>query len=196
MHLRLLTRAVWNGALSGNDEDVCIDATCGRGSDTIYLARRAGERALVHALDIQEDAVLETRARVGEQAPVESGCARVNAVVKNHADFDGLEQVDDASVSVVAYNLGWYPAYGADRSIITQQHTTIQSLENAARVVKTGGVITITSYIGHEGGPEEYQAVYAWTEELNSREWSVAHLDYPNRPNSPSLFIVTRVGKA
>ena len=41
-----------------------IDATAGRGGDTVFLARTVGETGRVLAFDIQEEAVESTRARL------------------------------------------------------------------------------------------------------------------------------------
>ena len=41
--------------------DFCIDATAGRGRDTLFLCSLVGETGRVLAMDIQEAAVAETR---------------------------------------------------------------------------------------------------------------------------------------
>ena len=52
--------------------------------------------------------------------------------------------------SVVAFNLGYLPK--GDKSVITEIRSTIQALESAISLVRPKGVITIVSYVGHQGG--------------------------------------------
>lgn len=47
--------------------DICIDATAGRGNDTLFLAKLVGETGHVTAFDIQQDAVDSTRALLGSK---------------------------------------------------------------------------------------------------------------------------------
>ena len=46
--------------------DFCIDATAGRGRDTVFLCELVGETGKVLAFDIQPSAIEQTRARVEE----------------------------------------------------------------------------------------------------------------------------------
>ncbi len=46
--------------------DICIDATAGRGRDTLFLAELVGENGKVTAFDIQEEAVYSTRTLLRE----------------------------------------------------------------------------------------------------------------------------------
>lgn len=193
-HGRQLVRGAWRTAIQSGD--ICVDATCGRGSDTLELARLAGPDGLVHALDIQQAAVDTTIRRVMETQAENNDVrlARVNAIVKNHADFNELEHVHPRSVGAIVYNLGWFPANGADRTIITTPATTISSLCAAGDIVRVGGVITVTVYTGHEGGKEEGLAVHEWVKGLPSKSWSVAHVNYPNRLEAPQVYVIVRVG--
>lgn len=47
--------------------DFCIDATAGRGHDTVFLTELVGEEGRVIAFDIQQDAVDSTRALLQEK---------------------------------------------------------------------------------------------------------------------------------
>jgi hypothetical protein len=187
-HSRTLLRLVWDGAVRHGA--VCIDATCGRGSDTLQLAERAGPDGLVHALDVLPRAIAETEARVA--AAAECGMARVACELRSHESFDGLERVETGSVSAVVYNLGWYPGAGADRSLTTAAASTARSLAEAARVVRVPGVVTVTGYFHQAGGGEEVEAVEAWAAALDVKKWSVAKVAYPNRAGAPCVFVCER----
>lgn len=45
------------------------------------------------------------------------------------------------------YNLGWLP--GGDKSITTELEDTLESIEAARRLVKSGGMISVMLYRGH-----------------------------------------------
>lgn len=188
-HSRALLRAVWAGAVARGG--VAIDATCGRGNDAYSLALLAGRGGLVHALDIQRDAVAQTVARFAEAA--EGEVARVCGAVRSHESFDGLERVGEGRVSAVVYNLGWFPGSGADRSVVTEAETTVRSLREAERLVAVGGVITVTGYFEQKGGEEEVAAVQEWAKGLNSKEWSVSMVNYVNRDKAPVVLVCERV---
>lgn len=47
----------------------------------------------------------------------------------------------------VRYNLGWLP--GGDKSITTELEDTLESIEAAKRLVKSGGMISVMLYRGH-----------------------------------------------
>ncbi|EUJ17052.1 S-adenosylmethionine (SAM)-dependent methyltransferase [Listeria aquatica FSL S10-1188] len=46
--------------------DVVIDATCGNGHDTLFLAQLVGPNGKVYAYDIQQTAIEKTEARLDE----------------------------------------------------------------------------------------------------------------------------------
>jgi hypothetical protein len=191
-HSRVIARALWEDAVRSGD--VCIDATCGRGSDALYLARLAGKGGIVHALDIQLQAVEETRRRFSESFGNDDTIAELNAVQRSHTDFSGLSRVEEGTVSAVTYNLGWYPGDGADKGVITRTETTITSLHAVSGLVRSGGVVTVMAYVGHVGGLEEAEAVENWASKLDKHSWSTTCISYPNRAHAPRLFVFQRVG--
>lgn len=190
-HSRPLARATWTAALRRAGCVVAVDATAGRGSDTLQLARLVGNRGVVHAIDVQAGAVAETRKRF-EDEKTNGGLGELRAVVGSHEDL-GCLGLDPRSVAVVTYNLGFYPGRQADRNVVTQLETTVSSLRSAEKLVSVGGVISVTAYSGHEGGAEEEDAVLRWAEMLCTKTWSTCHIRYPNRASAPSLVLCERL---
>jgi len=47
--------------------DTVVDATCGNGYDTVFLARLVGEEGKVYAFDVQSQAIETTKDRLGER---------------------------------------------------------------------------------------------------------------------------------
>jgi len=189
-HSRALVRTALECAFQQCDARVGIDATCGRGSDTITLGRILGPSGVVHAVDIQASACEETATRYNKSN--DSDLARLVTHCQSHENLQTLNLPPAAAMAVV-YNLGWYPADGADRHVITQQSTTISSLDDASHLVAPGGIIVVTAYIGHPGGEEEADAVFEWTSKLPTNEWSCTYTQYPNRTSAPKIHICERI---
>ncbi len=189
-HGRALVRKAVQESVRLSNANIAVDATCGKGSDTITLGRALGRGGTVYAMDIQREAVDETVARYDDVAMSET-LAKLVPICESHEDLSVLG-LRPASVAAVVYNLGWYPAYGADRSIITHAHTTVNSLQSALWFVKKGGALIVTTYAGHAGGEEEALAVDKWVSQLSSKVWSCAFVQFPNRVAAPSVHIVIR----
>ena len=90
---RVITESVKEG-------DVCIDATAGRGNDTLLLCSLVGESGHVAAFDIQQEAVDSTR-----QLLEENGVAhRAEVLLKSHSEMDQL--FEENTVSCITFNFG------------------------------------------------------------------------------------------
>ncbi|PXF45131.1 putative rRNA methylase YtqB [Gracilariopsis chorda] len=186
-HSSLFLRDIWQDAINRTKLSTAIDATAGRGSDTISLGQFVGNEGVVHAFDIQEAALDETKSRY-EEASQHEAMGTLHLYKKSHEDFSVLG-LEDGSVACVVYNLGWYPGRGADRSIITKVSSTIASLKSAEALVAVGGVISVMAYVGHKWGKEEEEACIEWTQSLCRQEWNVFVIKYPNRKAAPSLIV-------
>lgn len=137
--------------------DIAIDATAGNGHDTCFLAEKVGSNGQVIAMDIQEDALAATRIRLAEKRLV----ARVELVLGDHTQqLEDLARTRPGSAAAVLFNLGYLP--GGAKSIVTTPANTGRALESARSLLRLGGLLCVTAYRGHPGGPEEAAAVEAW----------------------------------
>ena len=137
--------------------DMVIDATAGNGHDTGFLAEKVGASGRVVAIDIQEDALAATRARLEATGLAE----HVELVRGDHAQCLGdLAHTQPGSAAAVLFNLGYLP--GGDKSITTAADNTRLALNSARVLLQPGGLLCVTAYRGHRGGPEEAAAVEAW----------------------------------
>ncbi|KAF8069480.1 RPL24B [Scenedesmus sp. PABB004] len=150
---RLTTAAqmVWASVLRPGD--LAIDATCGNGNDTLFLASAVGPRGAVVGVDVQAAAVDATRALLADRLPP-GGAPRVDLHVACHSQLQAL--VGSNVARVVAFNLGYLPR-GADKTVATRRETTLAAVEAALEVVVPGGLVSIMAYVGHPGGLEEYE---------------------------------------
>ena len=168
--------------------ELCIDATAGRGRDTL-LARLTGPTGRVIALDIQPEAVEATRSLL--RAEGVSGWCEVHQL--GHQELEKVAQPGTAGC--IVFNLGWLP--GGDHRIHTTARTTLPALEQALRLLRPGGALSLCVYYGKENGLEERDAVLRWLAGLDSRIWNVLRLDFPNRKNDPPIPVfIQREGPA
>ncbi|TCZ73593.1 SAM-dependent methyltransferase, partial [Paenibacillus albiflavus] len=64
------------------------------------------------------------------------------------------------TVGAVMFNLGYLP--GAEAAVITRVESTLPALKAALRLLRSGGIVTVMVYPGHEGGDVEADAVADW----------------------------------
>ena len=159
--------------------DLCIDATAGRGRDTVLLAKLTGPAGRVIALDIQPAALEATRA-LAEQEGV-SGQVEVRLL--GHQEIRQVAR--EGTVSCIAFNLGWFP--GGDHRLHTTVETTIPALEQSLALLRPGGVLSLCIYYGKENGYRERDRVLEWLAGVDSRAYSVITVGFPNRENDPPL---------
>lgn len=177
-----LAHQLWNVLIKKN---ACvIDATCGNGHDTLFLARlldKVGGGTL-HSIDIQEKAILRARQKLSEERvsfPVHWYC-------QSHRDFHPL--IEDNSVDLIVYNLGYLP--GGDKNLTTQTESTIQSIHKGLELLKPGGCISVTAYPGHPEGKQEEAALRKLFQELSPKQYCITYTQFLNRKLSPSFFFL------
>lgn len=180
-----------------------IDATCGNGSDTLELVKAVcggttgsgkpddtagvrendtvcGGTGQVLAMDIQEDAVKNTRSLL-------TSCPDPQIA-------DSVQVVRDSFVSMrsytggrapdaVVFNLGYLP--GGNKDITTTAETTLTGLSEALDILNTGGIVTVVLYSGHAEGAREKTAVLDWASGLEPRRFHVVYAGLPNQKNNP-----------
>lgn len=138
--------------------DLAIDATAGNGHDTVFLARTVGKAGRVIAIDIQEEAISATRARLEEAGLLGNVTLRLGS----HADL--AEIVGGDAPSVIVFNLGYLP--GGDHTLITKTGDTLAALRAAISILRPGGALAVICYPGHPGGDEEALAVEGFISSL------------------------------
>lgn len=163
--------------------DQVVDATCGNGHDTLVLAECCGPGGQVWALDIQEAAIRATRDRMQEHGLL--GCVSLHRL--SHADWRTLPGTD-VPLRCVIFNLGWLP--GSDKQITTRPDETLAAHARFCDALAPGGAIITTVYVGHDGGPEEADALLSWAGTLDPATWSVARHAWINQPDT-APFILT-----
>lgn len=163
-----------------SDGSIAVDATLGNGHDAVHLAKHIAPTGRLFGVDLQPDAVRSSRDRLEragwqEQATLLEG---------DHADLeDLLPTTVVGAVDAVMFNLGYLP--GSDHSVTTRPESTVPALEQAVRLLRPGGRVTVVMYRGHPGGAAEYQAVMQWATGLDQERLEVLHYRFANQIHRP-----------
>ncbi len=162
--------------------DICIDATAGRGHDTLQLCRLVGESGHVTAFDIQQDAVDSTKTLLEKNGVAD----RADVLLRSHSEMDEL--FEEETVSAITFNFGWLPK--GDHNIFTKKETSIPAIEKGLRLLKNGGIMTLILYYGRETGFEERDALLEFLPTLDCKKYTVIEMPFVNRPNCPPIPIL------
>lgn len=170
------------------DGDFAVDATCGNGHDTLSLSLAVGKSGKVLALDLQEDAVLATRALLDGQ-----GIENVSVRQCNFVDIKKAAQevCPDRQPSAVIFNLGYLP--GGDKCITTRMEDTVTAVAEALALIRPGGIVTAVLYSGHSEGAKEKKALLQMAGALPPDHYHVVYANLLNqKKNPPEVLFITR----
>lgn len=160
----------------------CIDATMGNGHDTLLLSRLAGERGKVLAFDIQERALVRTRLLLEkEHAP-----KNYRLILDSHTKM--AEYTQSASVDCIVFNFGYLP--GGDHTLATCAQSSIAAIALGLKLLKKGGLMSLCIYSGGDTGFDERDAILAFIQKLDSRQYLAIRSEYANRPNHPPIPVM------
>lgn len=158
--------------------DIVIDATCGNGYDTLFLANQVGNTGIVHAYDIQEQAIINTKNLT--------------------KDFDNIifhlethENINQENIKAVIFNLGYLPT--CDKNITTTYESTkniITKLVNSYDV-NPNMLILIVVYPGHLEGSKESKWLDDYVINLNT-SFMCCKYQPINQHNSPYILTIEK----
>ena len=166
----VLRRSVRPGAF-------CIDATAGKGRDTVLLCRLAGPAGKVLAFDIQREAIAQTRELLDREG------LEATLICGSHAHM--ARYAAPGTVDAIVFNFGRLP--GGDPKIFTRAESSLAAIAAGLELLKEGGVMAIALYYGGENGCAERDAVLAYVRTLDDKRFSVLSGDWANRKNDPPL---------
>lgn len=156
--------------------DNAIDATLGNGNDSDFLSSIFKN---VYAFDIQHCAVCAYKEK------------KIENVIVIEDSHEHMDRYVFDKVDCIMFNLGFLP--GGDKSITTKYDSTIKSLELALKLLKSGGIITIAVYSGHDEGKKERLEVIKFLEFLPKNQYGVLSHNFINRTNNPpELYVIEK----
>ena len=159
---------------------IAVDATAGNGNDTLKLCRAVGEKGLVYAFDIQEDALKNTANKL-----TKNDFSNAKLILDSHSNID--KYIKD-TVSAVIFNLGYLP--GGDHSISTRYETSIEAIEKSLALISDLGFVSITVYYGKNSGTLEKEEVFKYLKTIDHKKYTVTVHDLFNRPNNPPITVI------
>lgn len=158
--------------------DICIDATAGRGFDTIFLAELVGECGKVYAFDIQQEAIDSTNLLVQSK-----GIGNVTTILDSHTNMDSYI---DGGVSCITFNFGWLPK--GNHKICTRPDTSIIAIDKGLELLKDNGIMSLCIYYGKDTGFAERDAILEHLTTIDGNRYTAIVTNFSNRPNCPPIF--------
>lgn len=163
--------------------DHVIDATCGNGNDTLFLAQLVGAEGHVYACDIQEQAIENTKQKISEH--------NINNVTFINDSHEHINKYIPESVPKhiggAIFNLGYLP--GSDKTIVTKAESTIKAVESMLPLLRSRALVILVVYHGHEGGINEKTKLLPFVESLEQKKYSVLKYQFINQINNPPFII-------
>ena len=167
-----------------DEDNISLDLTMGNGNDTLYLLKKTGKKGKVYSFDIQKEAVENTKKLLKE-----NGIKSDFLINSSHENV--LRYVEE-KVDFAVYNLGYLP--GGNKSIVTKSSSTVKSLKDVLSILNIGGVVCVCSYVGHNGGMEEYEDILSFVSGLDKHEFNVMKFEHLNRKaSSPKMIIIEKI---
>ncbi|EKU50274.1 class I SAM-dependent methyltransferase [Staphylococcus massiliensis] len=158
-----------------SEDSIVIDATCGNGLDTHFLAQQVPE-GHVYGFDVQEVAIKSTQVKV-------SSFENVTLFQESHEHVKSCIPHHDHQINAAIFNLGYLPK--GDKSITTKSHSTIEAIKNIFDILTVEGIIVIVIYPGHDEGKIEKDDVLQYLESLPQDKAHVLKYAFINQKNNP-----------
>lgn len=159
-----------------------LDATCGNGHDTLFLARAVAPGGTIHAFDLQAAAIERSRQRL-------DAATTGTSLRWYHQDHAGLAQaLTGTRLDAAMFNLGWLPRSESD--IVTTPAASTAALAATLPLLRPGARMTVICYRGHAGGEREATAVRRCLEtaEARARTHSLTREPDNPAPHAPVLY--------
>lgn len=176
--------------------NIAVDATCGNGHDSLFLAKRATH---LFCFDIQPAAIQNTQALLeSESQSTPLNCVTTfiqdsHSNLCSHLRKNSDEHADQFArkIDIAMFNLGFLPK-SADLKITTEASSTATAIQQAMQCLATNGLISILCYRGHPGSVAEFKAVQKVINSLDQTAWRCQQFD-SIRPNesTPILLLLT-----
>ena len=168
--------------------EVAVDFTMGNGNDTLFLSKTVGEEGRVYAFDIQEEALVSTRAHL-----------EANGAPSNYtlicASHHRVREFVKEPIKAGMFNLGYLPRSGK-KGVTTMRETTMPAVEAAIDMLAPDGVLIIAIYPGHEEGELEGDMLREYFKTTSRFKICPSEFHILNSPTSPYFFLVEKSARA
>ncbi|MCI2948291.1 class I SAM-dependent methyltransferase [Staphylococcus caledonicus] len=156
------------------EDSIVIDATCGNGNDTLFLAEHV-PHGHMYGFDIQESAIQNTAEKI-------KNYSNVTLIQDGHENIvEHLDVTKSGMVDAAIFNLGYLPK--GDKSIVTRPETTIKAIDSIFNVLNVEGIIVLVIYHGHEEGQVERDAILDYLEQFDQNKAHILKYQFINQVN-------------
>lgn len=165
-------------------ELLLVDATCGAGNDTLFMASCLNNKGRIIAYDIQEIAISTTKARIEK-----SGFSNIFYKLESH---EYITEIPD----LIIYNFGYLP--NGDKSITTKAETSLKSVSKMINLINQNPefLIILVLYPGHNDGLVEAQEIDTLCLNLPGSDYLVCKYQNYNRITSPFIITISKNKKS
>ncbi len=155
-----------------------IDATCGNGYDTLFLAKLVGPNGIVHSYDIQEDAINKAKYLTKD-------FQNIIFHLESH------ENIDITNINSIIFNLGYLPT--GNKEITTMLESTKNALIKLLERFEQNKdmLIVIVVYPGHPEGQKESTWLLDFGSNLDS-SFLVSRYMMLNQNNAPYIISISK----
>ena len=164
--------------------DVAVDFTMGNGGDTLFLSKTVGESGRVYAFDIQEEALISTRAHL-----------EANGAPENYelicASHHRVREFVKGPIKAGMFNLGYLPRSGK-KFVTTMRETTMPAVEAAIDLLAPDGALIVAIYPGHEEGALEGDMLREYFKTLSKYRICASEFHILNSPISPYFYLIEK----
>lgn len=173
-----LWHQILKDTFKGQDNLIIIDATCGNGHDTLFLAQNF-PKSQIHALDFDLVAIKNTK----------KNCNNYKNIIYHNMNYKYINKITK-NVDIILYNTGYLPRSKIDLSLFSIEDLLI-SLKKSLSILKPTGIIVLMIYQGHDAG-KSLEAVTNFCKNLNKYEYISFVYKTLNTSLAPSLILIER----
>ena len=171
-----------------SEGEVAVDFTMGNGGDTLFLSKTVGESGKVYAFDIQEEALISTKAHL-----------EANGAPENYelicASHHRVKEFVKEPIKAGMFNLGYLPRSGK-KFITTMRETTMPAVEAAIELLVPDGALIVAIYPGHEEGALEGDMLREYFKTLSKYRICASEFHILNSPTSPYFYLIEKSPRA
>lgn len=168
--------------------DVAVDFTMGNGNDTLFLSKTVGASGRVYAFDIQEEALISTRAHLEKNGAPEN----YTLICASH---HRVREFVREPIKAGMFNLGYLPRSGK-KGVTTMRETTMPAVEAAIDMLAPDGALIVAIYPGHAEGALEGEMLREYFKTLSKYRICPSEFHILNSPDSPYFFLIEKSPRA
>lgn len=158
--------------------DICIDATCGNGFDTLYICKLCKK---VYAFDIQNVAIKNTKKLLDE-----NNIKNYELINDSHEFMEKYLKDYKKKISLITFNLGYLP--NGNKKITTNSKSTLIAIKKGFELLNKKGIILITCY-PHKEGKKESDLILSY---INKNKLNYTIYKNTDNTNAPFLIEIKR----